>query len=244
MTSGTKKIEDSIPTLELPPVIKNRWGESYWVPEDTNMLPFLDFLIEATKRSPIIAGLFGGGALLSGIIGYFIMPMMSLYLVLGVAIGYYFFLDSYSTRRQLVFRKGEMSETYLDEQKWWKADSEFFPDGAKYVHKNKRVGVWEVVGSDGIRPFDAWVAPVSSDSVEGSEVGNITAMMRGAKDIASHRELTQNEKLAMGMFALIIVVCFIAVILASGQIGEMQNGDGNTPTETPTTGISINPAPQ
>ena len=203
--------------IKMPEILKDKKGDPLKIPFDTNMLPPLEFIIEATKRSKPLAIIYLIITLSLSSIAYFLMPLIALYILIGAVVIYYFLLDKYATRRQLVIRTGEHGENYLDEQKWYKEIANQFPDGAKHLHKNQRIGVWHI-RENTIREFNPWIAPYDSESVEGSEVGNINSLMEGASQITKYREMTANEKLQMGMFAVIIVGSLLGMIMGIGQL--------------------------
>ena len=205
------------------------------------MLPPLEFLIEGTKKALPFAVIFSLVFLVFGIIGFLIMPLTPIYIILAGIVIYYFLLDKQVTRRQLVFRTGEHDEIYLDEQKWWKEIADKYPDGAKHIHKNQRIGIWHVEDNK-IREFDVWKAPPDPDSVPGSEVGNINALMYGASEVIKEREETFGEKLQMGMFVILIIGCLLGVIMAVGQLTDNEKkgslDDNGVITEESTGGNS------
>ena len=211
----------------IPDVIRDLKGDPAKVPYDTNLLPMFEFFLAALKKEILLTIFFGIVTVIFTVIGILINWIYGIYFVSAAVIIYYFILDSYATRQQLVFRTGAAGEIYLEQQKWWRDDADRFPDGAKYLYKKKRIGVWEV-DFEGIRPFDAWAAPIQTE-VEASRIGNIKGTMHAHNQIGAYQPMSMHDKMQMGMIAVVIAVCFIAVIMAAGQIGS--NNDNQTETE-------------
>lgn len=53
--------------------------------------------------------------------------------------------------------------------------------------------------------------------------------MHAHNQIGAYQPMSMHDKMQMGMIAVVIAVCFIAVIMAAGQIGS--NNDNQTETE-------------
>ena len=223
-------------SITLPAVLIDDNGKPWPNPEDTNLIPWFDFIKVASFKNPKVFFMFAAVAVLSMAIGYILTPVAVFWAGLAV-MGYYaVFIDNYSTRRMLVFRQGSSDEIYLDEQKWWKDTAEIWPDGSKYLHRNKRVGVWEDTGA-GLRPFDCWAAPISEDGAEGSDVGNIGALQEAGRKVVRFQEAGTFEQIKLGMFALIIGGMLMATIMAAGQITDITSGVENDPIPGNTTEV-------
>ena len=208
-----------------PDVIRDLKGDPVRVPFDTNLLPMFEFFLAAVKKEKLLSIFFVIITLIVTVIGILISWIYGIYFTTAAVIIYYFVLDSYATRKQLVLRTGSAGEIYLEQQKWFKEDSDMFPDGAKYLYKNKRIGFWEV-DYEGIRPFDAWSAPIKTE-IEASKIGSIKGTMFAHHSMAAYQPMSAGDKLQMGMIAVVIAVCFIAVIMAVGQLGD--NNDNQNP---------------
>ena len=66
----------------MPEILKDKKGDPLKIPFDTNMLPPLEFIIEATKRSKPLAIIYLIITLSLSSIAYLLMPLIALYILI------------------------------------------------------------------------------------------------------------------------------------------------------------------
>jgi len=172
-------------------------------------------LIAAGVVSPIVTGLVGvSGGLLAGVAS-----------VGAIAVGAVMYADPATTKSVVVFRRDSSGEVTEDHQRWWIADANTWPDKYKKNYNGARVLFIDALGEKPI-PFDPWInpAPVATNdklSVTGTRVAAIKAKQRSASRILKYREAEPGEKFQQGLFAMVIVACLVATLMAADRVAQM-----------------------
>ena len=207
--------------------------------EDTNLIPWPNFVGQCFKKRKDLAAMFifAGILVTAGAVGGGLMlseAMMPL-IVSGV-VGFYCYgvgllCDAWVTRPVVGYRMDSSGRVCQDHQKWWVEDALLWPDADKQSHNKKRV-LWLdgfSSGRAGYLPtaFNPWLAPLPVGSapglmpVTGTRVAAIKAKMRQVARVGRYREPDPKEKFAQGLLVGAIAACLVAVLMAANRATEM-----------------------
>ena len=234
-------------TVKVGETVKTQILELADLPENTDLIPWPEFLVAAVRRYPLNGALvIGLAVMLAGALWIFgpaylpatILPGLTIAVVGGVVfIAAGPFANS-ATRSAYVIRSSKHGRPDVDHQKWWRSDFARFPDQYK-VEIGGRRSIWLDCIDGKVRPFDPWLASMPTTILDGksnlyihpispAQVGGIEVIEKSTKRIAQHRESSEREALQQGAMAILTVVGLGAMFLA-GQTAMDKFIGGETP---------------